>query len=102
MATRPATTISDAVDVTGQARAHVLAREDRVLVAGERAGEAMRARALRVTRGAELDHVAARAALAIGGGLGAVVDLAERDPVIGRPSTQPSRFTTLNDVTSLL
>ena len=42
----------------------------------------MRARPLLVARGAELDDVAGRAALAVGRGLGAVIELAPRDAVI--------------------
>jgi hypothetical protein len=54
------------------------------MVGRERAGEAMRARPLRVARGAELDDVAARTAIAIGRGFGSVIELAERDAVIAR------------------
>src|SRR5262249_33915897 len=69
--------------VAGQAALDVEPRE-RAVVADEAAREAVRARTLRVTRVAELDDVALRAARAIRDRLGAVVELAPGDAVIRR------------------
>src|SRR5437899_1001702 len=69
--------------MTGQARPDIDPR-GRTMMLEERARESVRARPLRVTRRAELHDVTARAAIAIRGGLGPVIHLAERDRVILR------------------